>query len=136
MLKTCIVMLLATLAVSIGETFLSAGMKGIGDFSSGQVVHRLLQMFTNPKVIAGVFLMAIFFFLYSATLSWADLSIVLPLSSMSFIFGAILAKYALHEDISIWRWAGIAVIMIGVFLISRDPQVNTTQDQKSLNVTG
>jgi len=81
-------------------------------------------------------LMAIFFFLYSATLSWADLSIVLPLSSMSFIFGAILAKYALHEDISIWRWAGIAVIMLGVFLISRDPQINSTHNQEARGNTG
>jgi len=125
MLKTFIVMLTATLAASIGETLLSAGMKNIGDFSRGQVMARLLQMFYSPKVILGVLLMVVFFFLYSAALSWADLSLVLPLSSMSFIFGAILAKFVLLEEISFWRWSGIVVIMIGVALVSRGPHVMT-----------
>ncbi len=119
-MKTYIVLIIATLAVAVGETLLSAGMKQVGDFSQGKIPSKLGEMLTNPHVLGGILLMALFFFLYSASLSWADLSYVMPMTSLSFLFGTILARFFLDEQVSGWRWGGTLVIILGIILIAQD----------------
>jgi drug/metabolite transporter (DMT)-like permease len=54
-----------------------------------------------------------------AMLSWADLSYVLPLTSIGYVMTALAGRFFLHEEISRWRWAGIALIVMGVTLVAR-----------------
>lgn len=49
-----------------------------------------------------------------------DFSILYPLISISYIFGLLAAKYVFHESIPSIRWVGVFVIIIGVFLVSRN----------------
>ncbi len=122
-MKTFVVVLLATLCAASGEALLSVGMKQFGDVSAHGTAApwRMVGMFANPRVLVGVFLMLGFFSLYSAALSWADLSFVQPLTAMTFVFGALIARYMIGEQVSAWRWAGIALIVMGVVVLSRDP---------------
>lgn len=80
----------------------------------------VLSVIKNPYVLAGVVCLAVFFFLYLAALSWADLSFVMPLTAMSYIFAALLARFLLKEDVSWFRWAGTAVITLGIIFIALD----------------
>ena len=122
-MKTFVVMLLATLCAASGEALISVGMKQMGDVSAGGASGPwgILRMFTYPKVVLGVCLMAGFFFLFSSALSWADLSFVQPLTAQTFVYGALIARFALGERVSGWRWAGIALIVAGILVVSRDP---------------
>lgn len=116
-------MILATISAAVGETFLSYGMKlnGHVDVSERhQWVHLVLSVISNKYISAGVILLCIYFFLYLIALSWADLSFVLPLTAMSYVFAALLAKFYLREDVSFLRWAGTIVIILGVTLVSLD----------------
>ena len=122
-MKTFIVILLATLSAAIGETLLSYGMKRNGQINlavSSQWGHLVLTVVRNPYVLAGVVFLAVFFFLYLAALSWADLSFVMPLTAMSYIFAALLAKFMLKEELSWFRWAGTLVITLGIILVAFD----------------
>jgi len=51
-------------------------------------------------------------------LSWADLSYVLPVTSMGYVLVALVGRLLLHEQITARRWTGIALIMTGVALVS------------------
>ena len=53
-----------------------------------------------------------------ALLSWADLSYVLPVTSVGYVLVALIGKVLLHEAITGRRWAGIVLIMAGVALVS------------------
>jgi drug/metabolite transporter (DMT)-like permease len=53
-------------------------------------------------------------------LSRAELSFVLPLSAMEYIFGAVIAYYMLGEKITWMRFSGTFVICIGIALICLD----------------
>jgi drug/metabolite transporter (DMT)-like permease len=75
-----------------------------GGLSLGEVLSKVAGMLTNRCVLGRFLLMALFFFLYRTTLSWADLRYVMPMTSLSFHFGTILAKWFLHEQVSGWRW--------------------------------
>ena len=53
-----------------------------------------------------------------ALLSWADLSYVLPVTSVGYVVVALIGKLLLSEEITPQRWAGIVLIMAGVALVS------------------
>ena len=54
-------------------------------------------------------------------LSWADLTYVLPASSLGYVLLAFIAKYHLHEQITTGRWLGIALITLGVGFVAGGP---------------
>jgi uncharacterized membrane protein len=72
----------------------------------------------RPTVTLGVLLLILWLASRMALLSWADLSYVLPVTSIGYVLVAVAGKVLLHEQISARRWAGIALIMMGVALVS------------------
>jgi drug/metabolite transporter (DMT)-like permease len=120
-MKTYIVIFIATLSAAIGEVLLSYGMRRQGEIDLTVPSHwidLITSVVRNPYVLAGVALLAVFFFLYLAALSWGDISYIMPLTAMSFIFVAIMARFFLHEDISIYRWVGTILIVIGIAFVA------------------
>jgi drug/metabolite transporter (DMT)-like permease len=97
MLKTFLLVLVAVVLGGAGHVMLSKGMKPIGDITeapSSRIGGMVWGAVTDPRVLAGVALQAIFFFVY-------------------------LAQWALGEVITPARWAGIGLITVGVVLVSR-----------------
>jgi drug/metabolite transporter (DMT)-like permease len=127
--KTIIVIAIAAASAAVGESFLSYGMRTYGEINLTNPSHWLaliMSLVKNPSIFAGVFFLAIFFFLYLAALSWADLSFVLPLTALSYLFAAFLAKYFLKEDVSWYRWIGTVVIVIGIAIVAFDTTIRTS----------
>ena len=106
-----------TLFSAIGDTLLSRGMKELGNVSLNHVSHVLLAI-SNPWVAVGIVFLISFFACYATALSWADLTYVLPASSIGYVILALIAKYGLHEHISTARWIGIALISMGVGVVA------------------
>jgi drug/metabolite transporter (DMT)-like permease len=105
---------------AVGDTLLSHGMKEVGPIS----LHRLPQIFLvilDPWVALGVFFLLGFFSAYMVSLSWADLTYVLPATSLGYVVLALIAKFALHEQVSLTRWLGILLISAGVGFVTRGP---------------
>jgi drug/metabolite transporter (DMT)-like permease len=110
------VVMFAVLCVSVGEGLLKMGMTRIGaENLSG--VRLFLRAASTPQVLVGTLLMAVYFGLYLLALSWADFSFVLPLTAASYLFGALFARFILHEDVSPVRWIGNLLIMSGVAVV-------------------
>jgi drug/metabolite transporter (DMT)-like permease len=106
----------ATLCVSIGEALLSVGMKQVAKANVSGLAF-VIAAATNARVLLGTALMAAFFAIYAVTLSEADFSFVLPLTALSFLFGAIIAHFYLAETVTTTRWIGTLVIMVGVAVV-------------------
>ena len=122
MVKTVIVMLLAVTAGTIGDLLLAKGMKELGDISAMNLRGMLnvaFQALTSPKLVIGTIMLAIFFFLWLAVLSWEDLSVALPMQALNYVLVAFLSQYFLHEVVTPMRWAGTVLVCIGVMLITR-----------------
>ncbi|MEP6643276.1 MAG: EamA family transporter [Acidobacteriaceae bacterium] len=109
-----------TLFAAIGDSLLSHGMKQVGGIS----LHHLAQVILcirNPWVALGILFLLGFFATYMAALSWADLTYVLPATSLGYVLLALIAKFLLHEQISPMRWVGILLISGGVGFVTRGP---------------
>lgn len=134
MLKTVIIMLLAVTAGTVGDILLAKGMKQLGDLSTMnlrgilEVVYRAM---TEWKIVVGTAMLALFFFLWLAVLSWEDLSVALPMQALNYVLVAILAKYLLHEQISPLRWAGIALVCVGVIMITKSSTAGKDSSPKA-----
>jgi drug/metabolite transporter (DMT)-like permease len=127
-MKTLIVLFLAIVCQTLGDVCLTKGMKSIGEVNTldpAQLLQLGFQVFTNPYIWLGIAILTIFYFLYLAALSWADLSYVLPVTAFGYTLNAAMAKYFLHEHISLTRWLGTLVICFGVAIVSRTEQKTT-----------
>jgi len=122
MLKTVIVMLLAVSAGTVGDLLLAKGMKELGDLSAmnlRSILQVAFQALTSPKLILGTMMLAVFFFLWLAVLSWEDLSVALPMQALNYVLVAFLSQYFLGEVVSPLRWTGTILVCIGVLLITK-----------------
>lgn len=110
------VILFATLCVAAGESLLSAGMKMVGkDGHTG--VRIFLAALSNWRVVVGTLMMMCFFGLYALCLSWADISFVLPFTALSYLFVALFAHFFLGENVTLTRWIGALIIVVGVIIV-------------------
>ena len=105
---------------ALGDVALSRGMKEVGQLSLSNWTQAFAALFT-PWVALGVLLLIAFFASYLTALSFADLTYVLPATSVGYVLMALLARFFLHEQISVYRWAGIALIALGVGFVTQGP---------------
>lgn len=122
MVKTLVLVLIATLLGGAGHVMLAKGMKTIGDLTeapSSRVGGMVARTLTNPWVLFGVLLQASFFTMYLTLLSRADVSQILPMTAVDYIVVVFLAQVLLAEVVTPVRWLGVGLIVVGVTLVSR-----------------
>ncbi len=119
-LRRYLVLAVVALSSAFGDTFLAIGMKRLGPVSLTDP-GALITALATPWVFFGVLLLLVFFASYLTALSWADLTYVLPASSLAYVAIAFLSRFWLHEQISLSRWAGIALITAGVGFVTQGP---------------
>ncbi len=117
-----------TVFSTAGDSLLARGMKEIGAVSLHNLPGLLLAIL-NPWVTAGILLLLAFFACYMSALSWADLTYVLPATSLGYVLVALIARFSFHEQISATRWLGIALIAAGVGFVAAGPSVTRRDDE-------
>ena len=118
-----------TVFATVGDSLLARGMKNLGNVSLHNLPGLLLAIL-NPWVTAGILLLLAFFACYMSALSWADLTYVLPATSLSYVLVALIGHFRLHEEISPTRWLGIALIAAGVGFVAAGPSVTPTRQHR------
>jgi drug/metabolite transporter (DMT)-like permease len=101
---------------------LKAGMIEIGlfDFTWSNFAPIMLKVLISPWIIVGVTVYAMSVFVWLMVLSRAPVSIAYPLSSLGYITSAVAAYYLWSEDLTLTRLAGIAIILLGVYLVAKN----------------
>jgi len=115
--RLLLIMLVAVVALAVGETFLSKGMKQTGR-SGGGWTDQAVAVVRNGWILAGFTLLLIHVGLYMLALRGADLSFALPLTAAAYPLGALLARFYLREDVGTVRWVGTLVITAGVAIVA------------------
>ena len=121
-LKTFLTIVVMIVAGPLGNVLLGKGMKQIGRFPvwpPSQLIQAGVSIFQSGLIWLGIASLITFFVAYMLALSWADYSFVQPASSLAYGVVALLGYWMLGEQISPLRWAGIAVICLGVLVVSR-----------------
>ena len=104
-----IVVVIGSIVGSFGALFLKKGSDNF-ELSIKSLMH-------NKTLITGVFLYGLGFLLFIPMLKYADLSILYPLSALTYIWVCFLSKRYLGEVINKPKWIGVLIILLGVVFI-------------------
>ncbi len=113
--------LLGVLLNAAAQLALKQGMRGIGhfDFRLGNIVQVGPMVAFNPFVLAGLACYVVSVVVWLLVLSRVEVSYAYPLLSVGYIVTAFAGRYFFNEAMGMTRWTGIAVICVGVWLITR-----------------
>ena len=120
-MKTALALSIIILASSLGDVLIAKGMKRVGEIATLRLRELALigtSIVRNAAFLLGLLCLAISFGAFLAVLSWADLSFIVPATSLSFVVSTLGAKWFLHERINRLRWIGTLLVCVGVALLS------------------
>jgi drug/metabolite transporter (DMT)-like permease len=119
-LSQYIILALVAICAPLGDSCLARGMRELPPISLHHPLALISAIFT-PWIGAGIVMLISFFACYLTALSWADLTFVLPTTAFGYVIIALLGKFWLQEQISVYRWAGILLITLGVGFVAQGP---------------
>jgi drug/metabolite transporter (DMT)-like permease len=126
MIKLLLILLIGLVFESAGVVLLKKGMSRVGEvkgFNTAEIVRVVKAGATSPQILLGVFFEALFFGCLLILMSKSDISFLWPLTGLSFVFATFAAILFLGERVSLARWAGVLLIVIGAALISYSEHV-------------
>jgi uncharacterized membrane protein len=91
------------------------GPKNYWPAELGKLVARVV---TNKFIVLGVAFEAVFFLGLLMMMSRGEVSFVWPLTSLTFVFSTVAARFYLREEVDTLRWAGVMLIVCGAGLIT------------------
>ena len=104
-----------------GDIAISHAMKQIGEVEilrPSTIMQAILRAFRIGWLWIGLALMTVAFFSLLALLSWADVSVVVPATALTYVVAALGGKFLLNEQVAPLRWAGVVLVCVGVALLS------------------
>ena len=120
-MKTAIMLAIIVLSGALGDVFIAKGLKQVGEIATLRPRELVLvgkKIIGNVSLLIGMLCMVAGFFAFLAVLSWADLSFIIPATSLSFVIATLGAKWILKESIDRLRWLGIWLVGLGMAFIS------------------
>ena len=103
------------------QLLLKAGVKDMGiiQLNAGTIFSAGLKLALEPHIIAGLACYAISVVVWILALSRVQVSIAYPMLSLGYVVTAFIAWAFMGEAVNAMRISGIAVIIVGVFLVAR-----------------
>jgi drug/metabolite transporter (DMT)-like permease len=114
-----------------GNYLLDVGMRSVGQIVSLSPLDYL-RVFSNAWVVSGILVQMAFLLCQLSLLSWADLTYVLPVTSLSYVLIALVSALFLKEHVSAARWLGVSLIVTGVMVVgSTHPRTAPEKEKRA-----
>ena len=138
MTKLLIILITGLMFEAVGVVYLNKGLKQVGEvqkMTAAEVLRIVKSGATNGNILLGVFFEAVFFGTLLVLMSQGTVSFIWPLTSLGFVLTTIAAKFILHEQVSLLRWGGVLLIMLGAGLITYSEKVLEEKTPAAASVT-
>ncbi|MEW5903260.1 MAG: EamA family transporter [Pseudomonadota bacterium] len=103
------------------QILMKAGTNVIGhfEFSSANILPIGWKLMTEWHIVTALFCYGISVVVWIMALSRVPVSIAFPMLSMAYVVNGLAAYYLLGEPFNATKLVGMAVIIVGVIIISR-----------------
>jgi drug/metabolite transporter (DMT)-like permease len=103
------------------QLLLKAGVKGVGviKLTPSTIFSAGLKLALEPHIIGGLTCYVISVVVWILALSRVQVSIAYPMLSLGYVVTAFAAWWLMGEPVNAMRISGIAVIIVGVYLVAR-----------------
>ena len=81
----------------------------------------LKVLVAQPFVWGGLLLFGLSALVWLVVLSRTSLSFAYPFAALTYVLILLFDHFILEEQVPALRWAGVALIAVGIFLVSRTP---------------
>ena len=108
------------IAGTAGELCVTRAMKTIGevtDFRPHAVICVIGRAMRVGWMWIGIGLMTAAFFALLVMLSLENVSLVIPVTALSYVAGTLGGEFFLGERVTRQRWAGVLLVCLGVTLV-------------------
>ena len=112
MIIPILVVVFATFIGAFGSLYLKKG-------SAKLTKQTILRQFLNKDLMAGIALYVLSSVFYVGAMKYGELSILYPVTSLSYVWISFLSVKFLKERMNWYKWTGIALIILGVVLITQ-----------------
>ncbi|MFH1849646.1 MAG: EamA family transporter [archaeon] len=85
--------------------------------SSNRHGFNLVRIMRCRYFIFGILFYGISTLMFISALRYGELSVLYPLVGTSYIWISLLSVKYLNEEMNLWKWAGVCVIVLGVGFI-------------------
>jgi len=121
---TPIAFALVVAAIVLGtcaQLLLKAGTNAVGTFAFTleNALPVGLKLALEPRILAGTGCYAVSLVVWIMALSRTEVSVAYPMLSIGFALNAVLAWWLLGEAVTPMRMLGIAIIILGVYMVAR-----------------
>jgi multidrug transporter EmrE-like cation transporter len=118
---TFTLILTGVLLNAAAQLLLKAGTNVLGAIGlvPGQIVATFISVALQPYILGGLACYVFSVAIWIVALSRVDVSIAYPMLSIGYVVNAIAAWHLFGESLTASRLLGIAVIIMGVVIISR-----------------
>jgi drug/metabolite transporter (DMT)-like permease len=122
MFKVVLLSVFTTLLITTGQVLWKIGLQKIGGFyiAEKSIVENFFRIVFNGWIFSGFVVYAIATGFFMWLLSKFEISLVIPISSVAFIYSLLAGYWIFNETISPLRIVGVICIMFGVFLVVRN----------------
>ena len=114
-----LLILLSVLLNCAAQLLIRKGMMIVGEINASNVMQMFAPMLTNVFLWLALLCYGFSFFLWMVVLSRVEVSYAYPFLSVGYVITMIAGYAFFAEDINFMRILGVAIICLGVFLISR-----------------
>jgi len=114
-------LIIASVALgAMGQVLMKLGMASLG---GGTFTSTVTAGLTEPLVLLGLACYAVSSVSWLIVLSRVALSVAYPFGALSYVL-VVLVALATGEQVSALRWAGVALIVGGIWLVSSGPETS------------
>jgi drug/metabolite transporter (DMT)-like permease len=120
MAEEIILLFLIVVAGTGGELCVARAMQAVGpatDVRPAGLARLALRVARIGWMWLGLLLMTLAFFSLLEMFSLENVSFVVPITALSYGFGALGGKVFLRERVTARRWAGVLLVCVGVGLV-------------------
>ena len=122
MIKTVLLAISTTLLITSGQVLWKIGIQKAGGFylPEQSIIGNVFRILFNGWVFSGfvVYALATGFFL--RLISKFDISLIIPITSVAFIYSLLAGYFIFGEQISLFRVFGVLLIVAGVLFVVKN----------------
>ena len=98
-------------------TFLASTAQILFKTTANDLVFDIVKIITNYNLLIGLLLYLIGGILVIISFRYGEITILYPILATSYVWINLLSNYFFEEQINIFKWMGIAAIIMGVSLL-------------------
>lgn len=120
--KTVALVLFSVFLATAGQLLLKTGMTRVGYINTarlGRPLELLGEIVRTWQVVLGLTVFGLSALSWLVVMSRVPLSFAYPFVGITYVLLALFGKFVLHEHVPLLRWAGVALVVMGIIVVGK-----------------